>query len=75
MSKFNILLNSKGALVVPPENGAEIGKAILDLKNDPEKCSLFGESARKFVESHYNRRKLAENYLDLMKSMSVFTSH
>jgi colanic acid biosynthesis glycosyl transferase WcaI len=46
-------------LVVPPEQPAELARAILELKNNPQKCRTFGVNGRKVIEAHFSRQAQA----------------
>jgi len=61
-----ILEESKGALVVPPEDSKAIANAILKIYQDPSLKQEMGEAGRAHVIANYSRRALAVKYLDLM---------
>jgi colanic acid biosynthesis glycosyl transferase WcaI len=46
---------SKCGLVVPPENGAELARAIVKLADNPEARVLLGRRARIFAEENFER--------------------
>ncbi|MBU1083578.1 MAG: glycosyltransferase family 4 protein [Candidatus Omnitrophica bacterium] len=62
----DILERSEAALVIPPEDPEELVKAVRILKGDPARCAQMGEKGRRFAEEHYDRKKLAGRYLELM---------
>jgi len=66
----DILTKSEAALVIPPENPAELIKAIKILKSDPEMCWRMGQAGRTFVEENYDRKVLARKYLNLLEKVS-----
>jgi len=65
----DILNNSKAALVVKPDNPGEIKEAILKLKNDKVLYNQLKVNGPIFVENNYSRKKLAEEYLDILNSI------
>ena len=42
-------------MVVAPENGAELARAIIELADDPEARALLGRRARRFAEENFER--------------------
>jgi colanic acid biosynthesis glycosyl transferase WcaI len=46
---------SKCGVVVAPENGAELARAIIELADDPEARALLGRRARRFAEENFER--------------------
>ncbi|WP_147802800.1 glycosyltransferase [Alkalicoccus halolimnae] len=65
----DILSESKAASVVQPENAEEIKQAILKLKHDRNLYIQMQENGPKFVEQNYSRKKLAEQYLEIMRDI------
>jgi glycosyltransferase involved in cell wall biosynthesis len=63
----NILNDSKAAIVVKPDNAADIALAIEKLMCDKELYNQMKASGPKFVEKNYSRKKLAEKYLEIIK--------
>ena len=66
----NILQQSGGAIIVPPENSNKIAKGILTLVHDNERCSLMGTEGRNFVSQNYDRTMLAKKYLKVMEKIA-----
>lgn len=64
-----ILESSGGALVVEPENTAEIVNAIRVLYQDPQKRLELGKNGKVFVEARYSREMLAEKYTSVMRGI------
>ncbi len=60
-----ILERSGGALVVRPENSAEIADAIGRMRTLDTRS--MGERGRRFVEDHYSRRSLAGRYAEFLE--------
>ena len=46
---------SGGGIVVPPGDARGVADAILQLYDDPERCSALGRTGRKYVEKNYSR--------------------
>ena len=61
-----IFERSQGALVVDPEDAAAIAGAISRLEHDPALRTELGQSGRRFVLAEYDRRVLADRYLDIL---------
>ncbi|MCY9692569.1 glycosyltransferase family 4 protein [Paenibacillus alginolyticus] len=62
----DILRESEGAIVVPPENVEMIAGAVTELVNDKEKREIMSSKGFSYVEQNYSRHKLASRYLDIM---------
>lgn len=61
-----ILQNSHGAIVVPPEDSDEIASAIRTLVENPSRLRAMGEAGRQFVAGNFSRRVLAAEYLEVL---------
>ena len=57
---------SGGGLVVPPEDASALAEALTRLKDDPQLYKERVDSGRRFVEDHYDRERLAERYLEIL---------
>ena len=64
-----ILKDSNAALVVQPDNAEEIKNAILRLKNESDLYNQMRVNGPSFVEQNYSRKKLAENYLEIINNI------
>jgi glycosyltransferase involved in cell wall biosynthesis len=60
------ILRDAGATVVDPEDPVALAEAILDLAKDPERRAAQATAGRLYVAEHFDRRKLASRYLELM---------
>lgn len=58
-----ILEASGGAVVLEPEAAEALAAAVEDLSRDPKRCEELGRRGRRYVEEHFDRRKLAAEYL------------
>lgn len=62
------LVEEAGAgIFAEPENAQSLADAIMQLKADPEKRRVLGETGRRFVEGHFSREKLAHEYLEIIR--------
>lgn len=62
-----ILARSGGAHIVGPEDDEAIAASVAALSLNPAGLARMGSSAREFVVNHYDRRRLAERYLDVVQ--------
>ena len=60
------ILEAAGAVVVPPEDAAALAGAIRDLAADPARRAEMGHIGRAYVAEHFDRRKLAARYRDIL---------
>lgn len=65
----DILNKSQAAEVVKPDNPEEIMKAIIKLKNDKALLEQLKKKGPTFVEQNYSRRKLSEQYLEILSEI------
>ena len=63
------ILEAAGAVVVDPEDVDALAQAISELAQDPNRRRRMGETGRRFVQSHYDRRVLAGRYRQLLESV------
>lgn len=61
------LLEEGGAIVVEPGDAPALADAIADLAGDPARREQMGERGRRYVEEHFDRRRLAERYRSLLQ--------
>jgi glycosyltransferase involved in cell wall biosynthesis len=61
-----IMEQSGGALVVPPEDPEKLADAIKTLIDSDEKAQEMGEAGQKFVSTHFRHSTLAKRYLDAL---------
>ena len=57
-----LLAESGAGLCIEPENPEELAAAVRALADDRQKCRAMGLAGRRYVEAHYDRRKLAGEY-------------
>ena len=65
----DILLESGGALVCQPEDSGMIAQHIDYLYENPEKAIVMGKLGRKYVEKHYSRDQLADDYMEIISQL------
>lgn len=67
------LVESAGAgLFAEPEKPQKLMETINILLNDPQQRGQMGKRGRKYVEEYFDRNKLADSYLDLLKKVVNF---
>ena len=64
------ILREAGAIVVEPEDVAAIAEAILELAAEPARRAAMGEQGRRYVEEHFDRRRLAAQYRALLVGLA-----
>jgi glycosyltransferase involved in cell wall biosynthesis len=58
--------NAKAGLFFMPENEEDLAKQILNLFNNPDKLHEMGINARSYVSNHFNRDKIASEFLEVL---------
>jgi glycosyltransferase involved in cell wall biosynthesis len=61
-----IIETARSGLCIEPENAAELARCVVELADKPELCMELGQSGRRYVTEHYDRRVLAAKYEQLM---------
>lgn len=64
-----VMETSRGGLFVPPGDDAALTQAVLRLERDREEGRRMGQAARKFVEEHFDRRRQARQFHELIGSL------
>lgn len=62
----SIIEAANAGICIEPENAQQLADATMELYNNPQQFNQFAENGRTYVESYFNRTKLAENYLTLL---------
>jgi glycosyltransferase involved in cell wall biosynthesis len=57
-----LVLSSGGGVVVEPENSEELARAIVELKENPDRSEM-GRKGRQFVEDHYTWSEIIQRWL------------
>lgn len=60
------ILRAAGAMVVEPEDVEAMAQSVLELARDPERRKAMGEQGRRYVEEHFDRRRQAGRYRDVL---------
>ncbi len=58
-------------VVVPPEDGAALARAVTDLAEHPERTRTYGRAGRERVQARYARRALAERYAGILAKVAT----
>lgn len=64
------ILNAAGAIVVPPENPEKLATAVSHLAEDATMRRAMGENAKHYLNIHFNRETIADNYLQLITAVA-----
>lgn len=64
------VIKESGGILVPPENNIELGKAILNLKEDHNLYNNIEINEKRFCMEHMNLEKNIEQYLKLFELLS-----
>jgi len=66
-----IVIKGGAGLVAPPGDGPAIARAVLEARGvDREVRRGWGVEAREYVTRHYDRRNLADRYLDVLRQVA-----
>ena len=68
-SAARIIEKSGCGTVIDIRDREAIGKAILDLYNNPEKAKLMGRKGREYIVNHFSRKLMTDKYNTLIKSL------
>ena len=60
---------AKSGIFAKPENPEDLKEKILYLYKNKSLCKKLGENGRQYVEQNFDRNKLADNYLKIIKSV------
>ena len=58
-----------------PSNDAELAAAAVRLADDREGCARMGEAGRRYVLEHFDRRRLAHDYLGILERVRAAHRH
>lgn len=58
-------------LAFEPGNGAELATAAARLADDPAEARRLGVNGRRYVLEHFDRRRLARDYLDILERVRL----
>lgn len=63
------LSNGQNSVIIEKGNQKQLVDAVLDLYNNPEKRSIIGHVARKFVEERFDIKNVAETYKQIYEKL------
>lgn len=63
-----LLEDAKAGICIEPENAEQLVEAVLRLRADKELARGYGVSGRRYIEEHFDRAKLAEQYLQILEN-------
>ncbi|MHC4075147.1 MAG: glycosyltransferase family 4 protein, partial [Planctomycetota bacterium] len=61
-----LIEDAGSGIYVEPENPQEFAEAVLKLKDNPELCREYGRSGLSFVRENFDRKMLADKYLNIL---------
>jgi glycosyltransferase involved in cell wall biosynthesis len=65
----DILSRSGGALLVDPERGDQLARAVDQLRANPDLRAELSQRGRAFAETYYDRDTLAARYVALLRDV------
>jgi glycosyltransferase involved in cell wall biosynthesis len=66
-----LLERARAGMVLPTGEPGPMAEAILELATNPERCREYGRAGRAFVLQNFDRRKLAQAYLERLRQVSL----
>ena len=70
--EFEEIVRGAGVgITVPPGDGEALARAVCALADDPAGARAMGEKGCAFVEARYDRRSLADAYLDILRQAAA----
>jgi hypothetical protein len=65
-----IVIDAQAAIVMEPENAKDLADAVEKLADNRALCKQLGKHGRSYVAEHYDRNRLALEYLALLQSVA-----
>ncbi|NUN97129.1 MAG: glycosyltransferase family 4 protein [Candidatus Omnitrophica bacterium] len=65
-----LLERARAGMVLETNDPARMAAAIEELAGDPERCRRYAEAGRRFVLENFDRRRLADAYLERLKQVA-----
>lgn len=62
--------DARCGIQVDPEDPAAFAEAVRRLAAEPEECRRMGERGRRYVEEHFDRRKIAERFEGILAGLA-----
>ncbi|MBN2019148.1 MAG: hypothetical protein JW749_02860 [Sedimentisphaerales bacterium] len=66
MARKLVVDDAKCGVYAEPENAQQIAEKMRFYKNSPQTTKEHGEKGYKYVCEHFDRKKLAEKYIELI---------
>lgn len=67
-----IVDDHNNGLIVPPRDPEALARAIMYFAEDPSRCRLFGEQARKKIETHFNIEMTIKQTTELYREVLCY---
>lgn len=67
----DLLEAAAAGIAIRPEDADELAAAVLWLADHPEKAKAMGDAGRLHVEEHFDRARLAQRYLTLLREVAA----
>lgn len=64
-----IVEETEAGICIEPENPQQLAEAVIKLREDTELRKRLGRNGRRAVEEEYNRKKLAERMMEVMREV------
>ena len=65
----NVIAESECGICVPPDNAEALIDAIIGLKNERERCRLYGENGRRYILGNLTRKIGCSKLVDVIKGL------
>jgi glycosyltransferase involved in cell wall biosynthesis len=65
-----LLSSAEAGIAIVPENAEELAEAVLTLAEDKHMAAYFGANGLAHVKEHFDRKLLADRFLDLLKDVA-----
>jgi len=65
-----IVADAGAGVNMTPDSAEDLVAAVEQLADDPERAERLGRQARAYVAEHFNRDRLAQQYLELIDSLT-----
>jgi glycosyltransferase involved in cell wall biosynthesis len=66
----NIVEEAHAGIFSPPGNSTTLSEAVVYLYNHQEEGNLMGKSGRKYVESNFNRKLIADKFIKVLEDLN-----
>jgi lipopolysaccharide/colanic/teichoic acid biosynthesis glycosyltransferase len=70
-----VIEKADGGIFVPPGDDAALARAVLSLRDDPQRRQAMGASARTYVTKHFNRQQQAVQFTQLLQRFAMTRSN